>query len=81
MCLLSINCPRQDSLPQMTSARAVLDVWNRGVKHALNTYTSAIGFVNTDRLKLQHFSHADGGPQSSMIEPPPFDRAIHPIKP
>ena len=26
------------NLPQMTSARAVLEVWNRGVKHSLNIY-------------------------------------------
>jgi hypothetical protein len=43
--------------------------------------TSTIGFVNTDRLKLQHVSHVDGSPQPSMIEPPSSDRAIHSIKP
>ena len=43
--------------------------------------TSTIGFVNTDRLKLQHVSHVDGSPQPSIIEPPSSDRAIHSIKP
>jgi hypothetical protein len=26
LCLLSVSCPRQDPLPQMTSARAILEV-------------------------------------------------------